>query len=157
MRFNANGPVAPAGPSPKGIDERPPRPDALPGERRPGGELSGGTRIFIAEDEVIVAMDISDGMEEAGAAIVGPAYTLTQAMVLAAHADITAAVLDMRLGRDSIGPVARLLAERGIPFVFYSGQTNTDPLRTEWPAAPLVAKPAPTRQLVRVLRELLRR
>jgi DNA-binding response OmpR family regulator len=102
-------------------------------------------------------MDVRDGLEDAGAAIVGPAYTVTQAMALAAHAKISAAVLDMRLGRESVGPVARVLAERGIPFVFYSGQINTDPLRVEWPAAPLVSKPASARQLVRILAALLRR
>ncbi|HEY8696193.1 MAG TPA: hypothetical protein VIM02_01130 [Rhizomicrobium sp.] len=134
----------------------PPIADQAPGSQSGPGLLSG-IDILIAEDEVIVAMDIRDGLEDAGAGIVGPAYSLTQAMALAAHAKISAAVLDMRLGRESVGPVARVLAERGIPFVFYSGQINTDPLRVEWPAAPVISKPASTRQLIQTLATLLRR
>src|SRR5215831_14789420 len=77
-----------------------------------------GTRILIVEDEVIVAMDIQTILEDEGAKVVGPAHTLNQALELASQADITLAILDWRLGKDSVGPLARMLASRNIPFVF---------------------------------------
>jgi hypothetical protein len=29
-----------------------------------------------------------------------------------------------------------------VPFAFYTGQTETDPIRAEWPRCAIVAKPA---------------
>src|SRR5437762_10954305 len=105
------------------------------------GSLAG-RRILVVEDEVIVAIDIQMILEDAGARVVGPAHTLRSALERAEHEEISAAILDLRLGRDSIEPVARTLARRGIPFLFYTGQSRADPLRSEWPSAPLLSKPA---------------
>src|SRR2546421_9257076 len=82
-----------------------------------------GCRVLVVEDEFIIALEIQSDLEDAGATVVGPAFTLRLAMDLAAHADVSAATLDLRLGRDSVRPVARILADRGIPFVFYTGQS----------------------------------
>jgi CheY-like chemotaxis protein len=121
-----------------------------------GARQLEGMRILVAEDEVIVALDIQDVLEEEGADVRGPAYTLAQAMEIASHDALSAAILDLRLGRDSAGPVARALTERGIPFIFYTGQSRTDPLRSEWPHVPLLSKPATARELVSALASCLR-
>ena len=114
-----------------------------------------GARILIVEDEVIVAMDIQNILEDEGAKVVGPAYTLNQALEFASRTDISAAILDLRVGRNSVGPVARLLAARNIPFVFYSGQSSSDPLRSEWPKTRLLTKPSPGSELVAATAALL--
>jgi len=121
-----------------------------------GGESLHAARILVVEDEAIVAMDVQFTLEDAGAEVVGPARTLTDAKHLAEHEDISAAILDLRLGRESAGAVARVLTQRGIPFVFYTGQTAADPLRAEWPDAPLLQKPATTRELVQAIAQLLK-
>jgi hypothetical protein len=36
-------------------------------------------------------------------------------------------VLDVRIGRETIAPVARQLIKHGTPFLFYTGQLGTDP------------------------------
>ena len=114
-----------------------------------------GAHILVVEDEVLVAMDIESVLEDEGATIVGPAYTVAQALKLASREDISAAILDLRLSNDSVGPVAQLLAERRIPFVFYSGQPTSDPLRAAWPWARLLQKPASGPELVAAAVELL--
>src|SRR5262249_10227528 len=43
---------------------------------------------------------------------------------------------------------ARRLAERGVPFVFYTGQIDTDPAIAEWSDHACVHKPAPSGRLV---------
>jgi hypothetical protein len=48
-----------------------------------------------------------------------------------ASREIDAALLDNRLGRESIAPAARELKKKGIPFASYSGQVETDPIRNE--------------------------
>jgi DNA-binding NarL/FixJ family response regulator len=90
-----------------------------------------GLRILIVEDEVIIAMEIESNLQDAGAEILGPAHTVADGLALAANDVISAAVLDLRIGRDSVAPIARILTARDIPFLFYSGQSASDPVRAE--------------------------
>jgi DNA-binding NarL/FixJ family response regulator len=115
-----------------------------------------GARIFIVEDEILIALELQSVFEQAGAELVGPVHTLENAMKHASKDAISAAVLDIRLGGDSVRPVARILAERGIPFVFYSGQQVADALRMEWPDALILQKPVVERDLVEAVCRLLR-
>jgi DNA-binding response OmpR family regulator len=114
-----------------------------------------GSRVLVVEDEFIIALELQSNFEDAGAEVVGPAHTLAEALELATHADITAATLDLQLMRDSVAPVARALAKRGIPFVFYSGQPSTDPVIAEWPRCKALAKPAHPEELVEAVAQLV--
>jgi DNA-binding response OmpR family regulator len=123
-----------------------------------GKALSGdltGARIFIVEDEVIIAMELEALMSDAGADVVGPAYSLPPAMRMANNEQISAAILDFRLGRDPVTAVARVLRERSIPFLFYSGQPPGDPIRDEWPDKEIISKPASPERLMRAVGALL--
>jgi DNA-binding NtrC family response regulator len=115
-----------------------------------------GSRILIVEDEFIIALEVQSCLEEAGATVVGPAFTVSKAIELASRENLSAAVLDLRLGRDSAAPIAAVLAERHIPFVFYTGQPATDPVRRAWPQATTVSKPASDNQIVSALAEIIR-
>src|SRR5437868_11638335 len=115
-----------------------------------------GCRVLVVEDEFIIALEIQSDLEDAGATVVGPAFTLRLAMDLAAHADLSAATLDLRLGRDSVRPVARILADRGIPFAFYTGQPANDPVRAEWPRSRFLSKPAGAEEIVQAVAELVK-
>jgi DNA-binding response OmpR family regulator len=114
-----------------------------------------GARLLIVEDEVIIAMELQSALEDAGAEVIGTAHTLNASMQCAACKKISAAILDLRLGPDSVSPVAHLLSERGIPFLFYSGQSENDSLRQEWPAARFLSKPATGRELTAAVVKLL--
>ena len=129
------------------------------GSRTNSGKVQhplAGSRVLVVEDEFIIAFELQSNFEEAGAEVVGPAHTLAQALELATHADITAATLDLQLMRDSVAPVARALAKRGIPFVFYSGQPPTDPVIAEWPQHKALSKPAQPEALVEAVTELIK-
>lgn len=114
-----------------------------------------GARILVVEDEAFIAFDLYATLTDAGAEVIGPSLTLTEAFALAGRENLSAAVLDIRLGRETIGPVARQLAARGIPFLFYTGQVETDPIRAEWPHCKIISKPAPLRSLVGAVSALL--
>lgn len=114
-----------------------------------------GARILVVEDEAFIAFDLYATLTDAGAEVIGPSLTLTEAFALAGRENLSAAVLDIRLGRETIGPVARQLAARGIPFLFYSGQVEADSIRVEWPHCRIIAKPASVRTLVRAVAALL--
>lgn len=81
-----------------------------------------GRSILLVEDEAVVAMMVEDMLAEAGASVVGPAYSLAQALDLARSADpVHAALLDVNVAGQAVFPVAEALAARGIPFAFASG------------------------------------
>ena len=58
----------------------------------------------------------------------------------------------MRLGGRTVEPVAEALFDRGVPFVFYSGQARNEVSFLRWPKAPFVAKPSPSRLLTEAVR-----
>ena len=94
-----------------------------------------GLEILIVEDEVMLAHDLAFAMEDAGAEVIGPAYTLDQARGALEgtdfHAD--AAILDVDLGGRDVFPVARTLVEMGIPFLFHTGHGDRVHLMSMFP------------------------
>ena len=116
--------------------------------------LLKGARVLVVEDDFLILMELEAILSEAGAEIAG-CRTVKDALALAERDGLTAAVLDIRLGRETIAPVARELAQRGIPFVFYTGQIDADAMRTEWPDRRFVPKPAQPRTIVKAVADLL--
>jgi DNA-binding response OmpR family regulator len=114
-----------------------------------------GARVLIAEDEAIVAMELQQLMEDQGALALGPCYTIESALEAVADGSPSVAILDVRLGRSLISPVASALAARGVPFVFYSGQSERDETVAAWPSAPLVSKPCSGRALIAAVEQVL--
>lgn len=110
-------------------------------------------RILIVEDEVLVAMHLEDLLTDMGHQVVGPATRINQAVELARKSEIDAAVLDVNLaGRNSF-PVADILRQRGIPFVFatgYGAEGFVEGYRDE----PTLRKPYEARDLMRAIATL---
>jgi DNA-binding response OmpR family regulator len=109
----------------------------------------------VVEDEFVIAMQIQSLFEEEGAQVLGPYHTLADALEHATSDDISAASLDLNLGRETAVPVASLLAERQVPFVFYSVQTN-DPALMDWRHIRLIQKPAAPSELIDAIAALVR-
>lgn len=116
-----------------------------------------GRSILLVEDEAVVAMMVEDMLAEAGASVIGPAYSLAQALDLARSADpMHAALLDVNVAGQAVFPVAEALAARGIPFAFASGYGEggiTDAFRNR----PSLQKPFHEADLLNVLSGLLDR
>jgi DNA-binding response OmpR family regulator len=117
--------------------------------------ILAGARILVVEDEFVIAMQIQSLLEEEGAYVVGPYHTLSEALKHIDGNDITAASLDLNLGRETAGPLASLLQQRHIPFVFYSVQTN-DTALDKWRHVRLIQKPAAS-ALIDAMAALVRR
>jgi DNA-binding response OmpR family regulator len=120
------------------------------------GRKLKGARILVVEDEALIAFELQATLTDAGAQVIGPSLTLAEAFAVASRESLSAAILDVRLGRDTVGPVARQLAARDIPFLFYTGQVETGPIRAQWPHCKIILKPAPVRTLVGAVAALLR-
>jgi len=76
-------------------------------------------KIFIVDDEALIAFEMADALEDLGFEVVGPSTHLKDAIDVAAEEDFDVACLDVNLGRgDTSEPIARILTERGIPYVY---------------------------------------
>ena len=80
-----------------------------------------GLKALVVEDEGPVALLVEDMLIDLGFHIVASAAELEKACELARTATIDFALLDLNLNGVSAMPVARILRERGIPFVFSTG------------------------------------
>ena len=112
-----------------------------------------GARVLVVEDEAILAMELESILCEAGAQAVTLCRTVEGALAALAKNGVAAAILDVRVGRE---PVARQLARRGTPFLFYTGQIGNDPALEAWPRCRVITKPAPAKVIVSAVRDLLR-
>jgi CheY-like chemotaxis protein len=108
-----------------------------------------GKRFLVLDDEFLIALDIQQVLESAGAASVactGNATDALKAVKMAQPFDL--AVLDFRLeGRTSSLDVADALFEAKIPFVFLTGMLG-DPELKKYPNAPVVEKPYDAQLLI---------
>lgn len=83
---------------------------------------STGLRVLLVEDEYLLADHLADVLASIGSTAVGPAGSVGHALELIRRAPrIDAAILDVNLDGERVYPVADMLRERGIPFVFSSG------------------------------------
>ena len=81
-----------------------------------------GLRLLLVEDEYLLALCLTEIVEQLGAVAVGPVATVDDALALIRDDPrIDAAVLDVNLGGEPVFPVAAALRMRAIPFVFASG------------------------------------
>ena|SRR5579884_1983004 len=119
--------------------------------------MLGGTRCLVVEDELLIAIDIQQELEMAGAEV-ACAVGLAEAMELLRGPRFDVAVLDLRLGPsgETSLPLARQLSEAGIPFVFLTGDRR-DAAEIAAFAAPVVDKPFLPAQLIAAVRKALER
>jgi DNA-binding response OmpR family regulator len=84
-----------------------------------------GRRVLVVEDEFLLADDLSQALREAGAIVLGPAPTVSEALsIIQAGPGIDGALLDVSLGREMVFPVAELLQARRVPFCFTTGHES---------------------------------
>ena len=107
-----------------------------------------GQHILVVEDEALVRLEVTDRLEDAGAVVVA-ASRLDKALHLAADPEISAGVLDFDLGDADSTAVCWKLVDRRVPFVFHTGRVYT--AFRQWPAAPVILKPASHRLVSAIL------
>ena len=102
--------------------------------------MSSPTRILYVEDEIIVALDVSDGLRDVLGFEVSMAHNLASAQALAEKNDFDLALLDINRGHGerSIG-LGRELSKRGVYVVFASGYNRSE--MSEIEGFPLIEKP----------------
>ena len=79
-------------------------------------------------------------VEQAGYTVAGLAHSVDTALATLGRGPIDAALLDINLQGELVYPVARALAERGVPFVFVTAQPRSD-IPEPYRDRPVVPKP----------------
>jgi CheY-like chemotaxis protein len=98
-----------------------------------------GRRILVAEDDFIVANDLSQLLQAAGASVVGPVARLKDALG-ACQAELHAAVMDVNLGGAWSLPAIEKLTRDGV-FVVLHTSYSPDELPERFRRLPIAIKP----------------
>ena len=111
-----------------------------------------GRQILVVEDDYLVGLSLIQMLEKAGAVGLGPVGHLDEAVAYVEQhvATIDGVVLDVNLHGHRSYPVADLLAERGICFVFTTGY-DAGALDERYRAYPRCQKPCQSNVLIAAL------
>lgn len=110
--------------------------------------LLDGLRILVLEDEFLIAADVEQLCRDYGAGDVVVAGDLTEIEPEHVAARFDAAIVDLMLSGASTLDFASRLRESGLPFIFASGYSDLDELKTSFPEIRLVSKPFSGEDLV---------
>jgi DNA-binding response OmpR family regulator len=113
-------------------------------------EKTIGLRVLVVEDEFIIADEIAAIVQAAGHSILGPVASVEEAAAIVAKERPGFAVIDANLRGKSSSPLARQLAESGIPFCVCTGY-RPDDLKSTFGDVVLIQKPVSARALAAVL------
>lgn len=112
-----------------------------------------GCLVLVVEAEPFAALDVETGLRGAGAKVFG-VRQLRDALHMAEHPALSAAVIAQRLGGDRTTAVCRRLTDLGIPFMLYTRYDATEASQ-KWPNAPIVTKPSSAKELIEAVAGLM--
>jgi CheY-like chemotaxis protein len=124
--------------------------------QRSGDKASvlAGRSVLVVEDETIISLEIEQMLQDLDCGPIWHAANVMQALAVLAQHWPDVALLDVNLGREKVFPVADMLSERAIPFIFSTGY-GRDGLPLEWAGRPVIQKPYLTRELAMALTPLI--
>lgn len=119
-----------------------------------GVDELNGARIFLVEDEPLIAALLEDIVVDAGGRVAGVAASLPDALAAAAVVQADAAVLDINLDGRMSYPAAEALLARGVPLLFVTGYAHENP-PARLAHVPVLAKPYVAAEIVAAVAGLL--
>ena len=115
-------------------------------------------KVLVVEDEFIIALDLSETVQDLGYELEGPFEGNEEAFeALGAESLPDCAILDVFTADGEVYPLADRLVEAGIPIVFHSGHVTPEEVKARYPDAQACAKPCPPDQLIDALQEAVGR
>jgi CheY-like chemotaxis protein len=116
-------------------------------------EALQGVKVLVVEDEYLVATLMENMLASAGCVVAGPIPRLAQALDAASSEACDVAVLDVNLAGERVYPVADILAQRNVPFVFVTGYGV---LPGEYANRPRLCKPFKMADLLDTLSDIVK-
>jgi DNA-binding response OmpR family regulator len=107
-------------------------------------------RVLVVEDKWLMAQAVCDMLQEHGFEPIGPCPSVAKALRAVEENTLAGAILDVLLIRETSIPVARILMQRGTPFLFLTGSPE-DLVPEDLRVVPLVMKPCQPSEAIEVL------
>jgi CheY-like chemotaxis protein len=126
-------------------------------EAPPGGDkptaistmtVKGKRRVLVVEDEALTALALQRVLEDAGFNVLGPVARVQDALDLVGTTRPDAAVLDVNLFGETVGPVADVLYKLDVPFLFCTGYHSADNIGDHHARVLVLHKPVNSNDLV---------
>ena len=112
------------------------------------GQRDMPLRILVLDDEPLILLDLEFAVTDAGCVPL-TALEPAEALQIVRSEGIVAAILDVSLGQGlTCEPVARELAERGVPYVLHTGDPDRMDEAVRQLGGVLVPKPTPASVVV---------
>jgi CheY-like chemotaxis protein len=112
-----------------------------------------GRLVLVVEDELLISLDLQHALREAGAKVVSAGY-VEAALYMTEQAEVSAAVVDLRLGKGDGASVCQRLQRLGIPFIVHTAYSAAD-VRLQYPKSPVIRKPARPELIIAALMSVL--
>lgn len=109
----------------------------MPGQ----SDIQKHPKILVVEDNDLVAETIAEALIDDGYEVVGPAPTLNAGLEFAHDTELDGALLDVNLAGRLCFPIAMVLAERNVPFLFLTGYHDASVIPPELRWAWRLTKP----------------
>ena len=103
--------------------------------------------VLVIEDESVIALDVVDRLEGAGAEVAPPVSTEQESLQVIEDGKFDCALLDGNLHGRPVTEIAAALTRRKIPFVFITGYGRAG-LPDTFKQAPMLSKPVSDEQLL---------
>src|SRR5580704_15672118 len=113
-------------------------------------KAGAGRRVLVVEDESMIRMLLEGMLSDIGYTMTAEAGALAEAMALAKQEEFDVAILDVNLHNEPITPVAEILTQRGLPFVFATG-ADLRGVPQAYRSHPTLQKPFRVEELKRAL------
>ncbi|MBB3571714.1 response regulator [Rhizobium sp. BK491] len=111
-------------------------------------------RIFVVEDEALLATWMEDILVDLGHEVPVMATRLPEGCEIARTGEFDLAILDVNLNGEPSYPIAEILRERGMPFVFSTGYGGNE-LDPAFKNVPTLAKPYVIDDVERVISSVM--
>jgi two-component system, response regulator PdtaR len=111
--------------------------------------------VLVAEDEMIIGVDLCDTVQEAGFEVAGPYDTAQSACDAFERRTPDLAILDIGLDDGDVYPLAERLMAANVPVIFHSGRVTAREVSARYPEAHALAKPCPPDRMIAAMHEAL--
>jgi CheY-like chemotaxis protein len=113
--------------------------------------------VLVVEDEFIIALDLSETVQDLGYDLEGPFDGNAHALSAIKAQVPDVAILDVFTADGEVYPVADALTEKGVPIIFHSGHVPPQEMRERYPDAQACSKPCPPGELIGMVQEAVAR
>jgi DNA-binding response OmpR family regulator len=105
-------------------------------------------RVLLVEDEALIALALADDLEGAGYEVAGPFHRCSDSLDWLGRDTPDIAIIDIHLRDGSSAELARVLRERDVPFLVFSGERRDGQVADAFTGARWLSKPVGTRELL---------